>query len=183
MTYTFPSCAYVLYHDGAGIGEGGKAPLILNVYTRRQLFKFLPMTLSTREKIPLDCGLGRSEQGWKVRIYPADSRAHRSLCHSAAAAATKRNNNNNNNNELTEGGIVQFILVHLSPQCPQLSQFQFLCLDSIPEPSQSLVLRGHLVVPRLLLLQKAQALFLGHQQLVLRVDLVLLPAGHLLKLP
>jgi hypothetical protein len=56
-------------------------------------------------------------------------------------------------------------------------------LDSIPEPPQSLVLRRHLVVPRLLLLQKAQTLFLGHQQLVLRIYLVLLPAGHLLKLP
>jgi hypothetical protein len=70
----------------------------------------------------------------------------------------------------------------LPPQCPQFPQFQFLCLDSIPESPQPLVLRRHLVVPRLLLLQKAQTLLLRHQQLVLRVYLVLLPAGHLLKL-
>jgi len=71
----------------------------------------------------------------------------------------------------------------LSPQCSQFAQLQFLRLDSIPEPPKSFVFRGHLVVARLLLLQKSQALFFGHQQLVLRVYLVLLPAGHLLKLP
>jgi hypothetical protein len=84
---------------------------------------------------------------------------------------------------LTEGGIVEFILVHLSTERPELSEFQFLRLDSIPEPPQSLIFGRHLVMPCLLLFQKAKALFLCHKQLVLRVYLVLLPAGHLLKLP
>jgi hypothetical protein len=71
----------------------------------------------------------------------------------------------------------------LSPQCSEFPEFEFLRLDSIPESPESLVLCRHLVMPRLLLLQKAQALFLCYQQLVLRVNLVLLPTGHVLKLP
>jgi hypothetical protein len=63
---------------------------------------------------------------------------------------------------LTEGGIVEFILVHLSAECPQLSEFQFLRLDSIPEPPQSLIFGRHLVMPRFLLFQKPKALFLCH---------------------
>lgn len=63
---------------------------------------------------------------------------------------------------LTEGGTVQFILVHLSTESPELSEFQFLRLDSIPEPPQSLIFGRHLVMPRLLLFQEAKALFLCH---------------------
>jgi hypothetical protein len=71
----------------------------------------------------------------------------------------------------------------LSPECPEFPELQFLRLYPVPEPPQALVFGRHLVMPCLLLLQKAQALFLCNQQLVLRVDLVLLPTGHLLKLP
>jgi hypothetical protein len=42
----------------------------------------------------------------------------------------------------------------LSAESPQLSQFQLLRLDSIPEPPQSLIFGRYLVMPRLLLLQK-----------------------------
>jgi hypothetical protein len=61
---------------------------------------------------------------------------------------------------LTEGGIVEFILIHLSTERPELPEFQFLCLDSIPEPPQSLIFGRHLVMPRLLLFQEAKSLFL-----------------------
>ena len=83
---------------------------------------------------------------------------------------------------LTKGSIVQFILVHLATQRAKFTKLQLLSFDSVSQSSQTLVFCCHLMVSCLLLLQKSQALLFGHQQLVLRVDLVLLPAGHLLKL-
>jgi len=44
-------------------GDGDKAPHILNVYMRRRLFKFLPLTLSTREQNSSSLRFGEIRNG------------------------------------------------------------------------------------------------------------------------
>lgn len=84
---------------------------------------------------------------------------------------------------LTECGVVEFGLVHLTSECPEFAELLFLRLDPVPEPAEPLVLRRHLMVLGVVLFQVPEPLLFGRQQLPLRLDLVLLPARHLLQLP
>jgi len=71
----------------------------------------------------------------------------------------------------------------LTPERPELAELLFLRLHPVPEPAKSLVLGRHLMVLGVVLFQVPEPLFLGRQQLPLRLDLVLLPARHFLQLP
>jgi len=70
----------------------------------------------------------------------------------------------------------------LSSERPQFSEFQLLGLNLFPQPPKPLILCCHLVVSVVLLSEELEALLLGHQQLLLGLDLVLLTTSHLLKL-
>ena len=83
---------------------------------------------------------------------------------------------------LTQVIVVALVLADLAAQSSQLLQLELLRLHLLAQLAEPLVLGGDLLMAQLLLFEEAQPLFFGDEQLLLRLDLLLLAGRHLLQL-